>query len=284
MPAPEHLRPTPLPPLPAIRPGEDAVEPSGDSTGNEAVDNAVSFNMELDDYEPQKDEYNFYFTYKVIHPWWDAVGMGLEDAAAQYAERGITINYEYVAPVSPDATDQVMRLEEAAGRGFDVIGVDVADIEVVTPTINNLIDQGIKVMTFSSSDATKEDGCQRIAYVGNTHNYQDGADLTEALCEKLGYEGQVAILVGTHGAPCHEDRAQGAQDVLAQYPNMEVVDIQYDNDSVENAPYSDGRLPEAVSRSGRHYLLQYEQSRGRGSGCRGRGPGGPDHHRRYGSR
>ena len=215
--------------------GEDAVASSGDSTGNEAVDNAVSFNMELDDYEPQKDEYNFYFTYKVIHPWWDAVGMGLEDAAAQYAERGITINYEYVAPVSPDATDQVMRLEEAAGRGFDVIGVDVADIEVVTPTINNLIDQGIKVMTFSSSDATKEDGCQRIAYVGNTHNYQDGADLTEALCEKLGYEGQVAILVGTHGAPCHEDRAQGAQDVLAQYPNMEVVDIQYDNDSVENA-------------------------------------------------
>ena len=45
--------------------GEDAVAPSGDSIGNEAVDNAVSFNMELDDYEPQKDEYNFYFTYKL---------------------------------------------------------------------------------------------------------------------------------------------------------------------------------------------------------------------------
>ena len=214
---------------------EPTAEPSNEPTGNEAVDNAVSSDMVLSDYEPQKDEYNFYFTYKVIHAWWDAVGLGLADAQKQYADKGITVNYEYVAPVTPDAADQVMRLEEAAGRGFDVIGVDVADIDVVTPTINNLIDQGIKVMTFSSSDATKEDGCNRIAYVGNTHNYQDGADLTEALCEKLNYEGKVAILVGTQGAPCHEDRAKGAQDVIAKYPDMEIVDIQYDNDSVENA-------------------------------------------------
>lgn len=214
---------------------EPASEPSNEPTGNDAVDNAVSSDLVLSDYEPQKDEYNFYFTYKVIHAWWDAVGLGLADAQKQYADKGITVNYEYVAPVTPDAADQVMRLEEAAGRGFDVIGVDVADIDVVTPTINNLIDQGVKVMTFSSSDATKEDGCERIAYVGNTHNYQDGADLTEALCEKLDYKGKVAILVGTQGAPCHEDRAKGAQDVIAKYPDMEIVDIQYDNDSVENA-------------------------------------------------
>lgn len=214
---------------------ESKAESSTETSTNGSVEDAVSFDRELDDYQPAKDEYNFYFTYKLIHPWWDAVGLGLEDAQAKYAEKGITVNYEYVAPVTPSATDQVSRLEEAAGRNFDVLGVDVADIDVVTPTINNLINSGVKVMTFSSSDATKEDGCERIAYVGNTHNYQDGADLTEALCEKLNYEGKVAILVGTQGAPCHEDRAKGAQDVLAQYDGMEVVDVQYDNDSVENA-------------------------------------------------
>ena len=94
-----------------------------------------------------------------------------------------------------------MRLVEAAGRGFDVIGVDVADIEVVTPTINNLIDQGIKVMTFSSSDATKEDGCQRIAYVGNTHNYQDGADLTEALLHEIPIQHKLTERLHTR---CHK--------------------------------------------------------------------------------
>ncbi len=88
-------------------------------------------------------------------------------------------------------------------------------------------------MTFSSSDAAK--GCKRIAYVGNTHNYQDGADLTQALCEKLDYRGKVAILVGSKGAPCHEDRARGAKDTVAKYPDMEIVAVEYDMDSVENA-------------------------------------------------
>ena len=67
-----------------------------------------------------------------------------------------------------------------------------------------MVDSGLKVMTFSSSDAA--DGCKRIAYVGNTHNYQDGADLTEALCKKLGYKGKVAILVGSVGAPTRSDK------------------------------------------------------------------------------
>ena len=90
-------------------------------------------------------------------------------------------------------------------------------------------------MTFSSSDASREDGCRRIAYVGNTHNFQDGADLAQALCQKLGWEGKVAVLVGTPGAPCHEDRALGVKSAVAQYPGMEIVELEYDEDTVEKA-------------------------------------------------
>ncbi len=197
--------------------------------------NAVDFDHNLDGYEPLKEKYNFYFTYKVVHPWWDAVAMGIEDAAKQYEERGIIIDYEYLAPVHPSAQDQIQRLSDASMRNFDVIGVDVADVDVVTPVINSLIEDGQKVMTFSSSDASREDGCERIAYVGNTHNYEDGAALTEALCEKLKYQGKVAVLVGINEAPCHEDRARGAMDVIAKYPDMEITGIAYDNDSVDRA-------------------------------------------------
>ncbi len=202
---------------------------------NERVPSVVDFDHELDFYQPAKTEYNFYFTYKTVHPWWDAVALGMEDAAKQYEQRGIIINYEYLAPNGASATDQIRRLKDAAGREFDVVGVDVADVDVVTPVINELIANGQKVMTFSSSDAAREDGCNRIAYVGNTHNYEDGAKLTEALCKKLDYSGKVAVLVGTMGAPCHEDRAFGAQDVIAKYPDMEIVEIAYDEDSVEKS-------------------------------------------------
>lgn len=207
-----------------------------DSSGpKENAANAVNFDRELDGYQPLKNEYNFYFTYKMVHPWWDGVALGIEEAVKQYEDAGVMISYEYLAPIRPSAQDQNQRIKDAALRGFDVIGVDVADVSQVTPVINRLIEEGQKVMTFSSSDAGKEDGCRRIAYVGNTHNYEDGVKLTEALCERLGYEGKVALLVGTEGAPCHEERAAGARDVIAKYPGMEIVAEAYDEDLVEEA-------------------------------------------------
>ena len=208
-------------------------EQSSSGGGDDYVSSAVDFDHELDGYMPLKDNYNFYFTYKIVHPWWDAVALGMEEAQRQYLDKGITITYEYMAPETASAEDQTERLLKAQKEDFDVIGVDVADEKIISPLIDRMVDSGTKVMTFSSSDA--EEGCKRIAYVGNTHNYRDGADLAEALCEKLGYKGKVAILVGSVGAPCHEDRAKGAADTIAKYGDMEIVAKEYDMDSTEKA-------------------------------------------------
>ena len=199
----------------------------------ESVQTAVDFDHELDTYVPKKDRYNFYFTYKTVHSWWDAVALGMEEAQRQFLEKGIVITYEYMAPQQASADDQAERLRMAEQKDYDVIGVDVADEAIISPILDRMVDAGTKVMTFSSSDAAQ--GCKRIAYVGNTHNYQDGANLTEALCKKLDYKGKVAILVGSVGAPCHEDRARGARDTIAKYRDMEIVAVEYDMDSVDLA-------------------------------------------------
>ena len=200
---------------------------------DDSAQSAVDFDHDLDSYVPLKDHYSFYFTYKTVHPWWDAVALGMEEAQRQYMDRGITITYEYMAPNGASAEDQIQRLRTAEETGYDVIGVDVADEDIISPVLDKMVQAGTKVMTFSSSDA--EEGCKRIAYVGNTHNYEDGAELTEALCEKLGYKGKVAILVGSVGAPCHEDRARGARDTVAKYKDMEIVASEYDMDSIDRA-------------------------------------------------
>nr|WP_297767070.1 substrate-binding domain-containing protein [uncultured Butyrivibrio sp.] len=197
------------------------------------TNSVVDFEHNLDDYVPAKKKYNFYFTYKIVHPWWDAVALGMEDAQKKYLENGVIITYEYMAPDAASYEDQTKRLLQAQEGNYDVIGVDVADEEKISPVLDKMVDSGHKVMTFSSSDAAP--GCKRIAYVGNTHNYQDGADLTEALCKKLDYKGKVGILVGSYGAPCHEDRANGAKDTISKYPNMKIVAIEYDMDSIDNA-------------------------------------------------
>jgi ribose transport system substrate-binding protein len=203
------------------------------SATDHGIISAVDFDHELSSYRPKKDHYNFYFTYKTVHAWWDAVALGMEDAQKQFLDKGIVVTYEYMAPDGASAADQIERLKKAGQENYDVIGVDVADEKIISPVIDEMIDSGNKVMTFSSSDAA--DGCKRIAYVGNTHNYEDGADLTEVLCKKLDYKGKVAILVGSVGAPCHEDRAKGAMDIIAKYSDMSIVAIEYDMDSVDLA-------------------------------------------------
>ena len=215
----------------ADEPGAAVETPGGPAAVS--ADTAVDFDHDLDDYEPLKDSYNFYFTYKTVHPWWDAVALGMEDAQRQFLDKGISITYEYMAPAAASAADQMERLQIAEQKAYDVIGVDVADEDIISPVLDKMVADGVKVMTFSSSDA--REGCRRIAYVGNTHNYEDGVDLTEALCEKLGYKGKVAILVGSEGAPCHEDRARGAADTVAKYPDMQIVATEYDMDSIDLA-------------------------------------------------
>ena len=216
-----------------VFPSASPKEGADEEVLSEGLKDAVDFDHELDDYIPKKDHYNFYFTYKTVHPWWDAVALGMEEAQKQFLSKGVTITYEYMAPEGASAEDQSRRLQLAEKEGFDVIGVDVADEQKISPLLDEMVDSGTKVMTFSSSDAAS--GCRRIAYVGNTHNYQDGADLTEALCKKLGYKGKVAILVGNEGAPCHEDRARGARDVIEKYSDMEISAAEYDMDSVDLA-------------------------------------------------
>ena len=194
------------------------------------------FQPVLDTYVPKKDYYNFYLTYKTAHPWWDAVALGIEDAVKQFDEKGCFISYDYLAPEKMSAYDQIERIQKAAAtNSYDVIGVDVADVDIVTPVINKLIDKGYKVMTFSSSDSGKENGCKRIAYVGNTHNYADGKVLAQTLCDKLNYKGKIAMLIGNVGAPCHEDRAKGAREIFAKYPDIELVAEEYDEDLEEKA-------------------------------------------------
>ncbi len=203
---------------------------------NDLVESAITFEKNLDDYMPKKKVYNFYLTYKIVHAWWDAVAMGIEDAADQFEHKGVIINYEYLAPDAVDADDQIKRIRDAAATGrYDVIGVDVADSAKVAPVIDEVMAKGQKVITFSSSDTAQKENCSRIAYVGNTHNKDDGAKLAEALCENIDYKGKVGIIVGDPGAPCHEERLEGALEVLKKYPDIELVGVDYDRESDKRA-------------------------------------------------
>ena len=159
------------------------------------------------DYQPQKDEYKIYCTYKNIHSWYDAIKTGVDAAVADLKDKGVTIDYEWYGPAQPDAVDHVNSIETA-------------------------VDAGVKVATFGTVDVPD---CKRSFFVGNDDPYGDGETLAKAVCEKMGGKGQIALLGGTMGAESHEQRLQAFKDVIATYPDIEVVDEQRDDDSVEKA-------------------------------------------------
>jgi len=183
-------------------------------------------------YTPKKDTYKIYCTYKNIHSWYDAIEAGVKAAVRDFEAKGVTIDYEWYAPIEPDAIDQVNSIETAVGQGWDLIAVDVNQPETTIPAINAAVDAGIPVATFASSDLPSS---KRAFFVGNNDNYGDGAALAEAVAQKMGGKGQIALLSGTIGAASHEDRLRAFNDVLAKYPDIEVVDEQRDNDYVEKA-------------------------------------------------
>ena len=63
----------------------------------------------------------------------------MEEAQRQFLDRGITITYEYMAPDQASAEDQTKRLLEAGKKDYDVIGVDVADTEIISPVIDRMM-------------------------------------------------------------------------------------------------------------------------------------------------
>ena len=184
-------------------------------------------------YQPQKSEYKLYFTYKNVHAWYDAILVGVKAAVADFAEKGVEIDYEWYGPVQPDAQDQVNSIETAAGQDWDMILVDVNQESLTKAAIQEAMSAGKKVGLFASSDIPDSG---RDFFVGNTDNYGDGAAIAEAVFKKMQEEGktQVAILSGTIGAKSHEERLQGFKDMAEEY-GIEIVDEQRDDDSVEKA-------------------------------------------------
>lgn len=186
----------------------------------------------VNDYVPQKDEYHIYATYKLVHAWYDTIKVGADAAIAEYADKGIDITLDWEAPIEPSGEDQVQRIESAIAKQPDVIAVDLSNPELAVAPINEAVDAGIPVIVFASADLPES---KRTAFVGNDQNVSDAIALTDALVEGMGGEGELAILSGTIGAANHEERNEGFAQALANYPDVEVVDNQRDEDFVEKA-------------------------------------------------
>lgn len=178
---------------------------------------------------PVTEPLTFVFIPKVIHPWYDVVAQGAQFAVEELAKQGIEVEVIWDQPPQADVADQNQRIEANIGRAPDGLAVACLDQATNVQLLEEAKEAGLNVMTFNSFCSDD------FPFVGQRESYQDGYDLGMYLAEHLGGTGEVGILSGSLTATDHVERIKGFKDALAQYPDMQIVFEQPDNDVLEEA-------------------------------------------------
>ena len=153
---------------------------------------------------------------------------------AEQAEKEIEAafpNIDVVVKTSPSASAQVGALEDlTAARDIDALVIRPYSSEELTGPVQQVKDAGafIAVVDRGLTDPTIQD-----LYVAGD-NIAVGANTAKYLAEQLGGVGDLVVLRGIPTV-IDDKRIKGFEDVIAQQPDMKILDIQYANWNADDA-------------------------------------------------
>lgn len=179
----------------------------------------------------KKDSYRFVIVPKVVHPWFDKVNEGAQQAAAALkAQTGANVEIVYSAPQSADVVQQNQIIDSALATRPDGLALDLLDPSGNRASLEEAQGQKIPLVLF---DSVPPEG-MTITHIGS--DFCEQAKIAaRRLVEVLGGEGEVAIMMGVPTAPNHSIRADCHREVLKEHPGIKVVAEGIDNDSIEIA-------------------------------------------------
>ncbi len=153
------------------------------------------------------------------HQFWQAVKAGAEQAAADY---DVTITFE--GPETESQVDkQVEMVQAALDKNPAALCLAALDTQALIPQLERAQEAGIPVIGFDSgvdSDIPLSTAA--------TDNIAAAATAADKMAELIGGSGQVAVIVHDQTSRTGIDRRDGfANQIEAEYPDIEIVDIQY---------------------------------------------------------
>lgn len=179
---------------------------------------------------PVEGPLSIVFIPKVVHPWYEVVAAGADRAVEELKTQGIEVEVIWDSPPQAEVTDHNRRIETNIGRRPAGLAVSCLDPATNVQLLGEAVKAEVNVITFDTF--CSED----FAFVGHKGDYQDGADLAAFLAEQIGGEGKVGILAGSLTAANHAARVLGFKETIAaDYPDIEIVFEQPDDDSLERA-------------------------------------------------
>jgi ribose transport system substrate-binding protein len=147
------------------------------------------------------------------HPFELNWHLGMEHENENY---GFDISH-FDAQLDPVTMSDVV--DSSISRGVDLIIISPVDAVTASPVVERSQAAGIPIITMFTPTELLPDMAFPIDY------YAVGAMAAEFLAEQIDYNGEVAAVTGDFTTPSGVGRVKAFEDVMATYPDIEVVDI-----------------------------------------------------------
>ena len=146
-------------------------------------------------------------------------GIGLKDYMTAKADAMGDVELT-VVDAGGDAATQLQQVETFISQKVDAIIMQPQEQEACSPAIDKAKAAGIPIINCNSLTITEPD-----AYVGS--NDSESAEIAMTyIAEQLGGKGNVLMMHGHPGQTAEVKRTEGAMDILAQNPDMTLLDEQ----------------------------------------------------------
>ena len=146
-------------------------------------------------------------------------GIGLKDYMTAKADAMGDVELS-VVDAGGDAAKQLQQVETFISQKVDAIIMQPQEQEACSPAIDKAKAAGIPIINCNSLTITEPD-----AYVGS--NDSESAEIAMTyIAEQLGGKGNVLMMHGHPGQTAEVKRTEGAMDILAQNPDMTLLDEQ----------------------------------------------------------
>lgn len=149
--------------------------------------------------------------------WRDIMIEGIKAVAEEYKADGVIADYKIVNNVTNgDATEQANIIRDFISEGVDIIVINPNSPDALNGVIKEAQDEGILVL---SADATVT--APDVINVTLDH-YAWNKKNVEWIAETL-QSGNVIQVYGLDGHPANNDRIEATDDVLADYPGINMI-------------------------------------------------------------
>ena len=146
-------------------------------------------------------------------------GIGLKDYMTAKADAMGDVELT-VVDAGGDAAKQLQQVETFISQKVDAIIMQPQEQEACSPAIDKAKAAGIPIINCNSLTITEPD-----AYVGSNDSESAVIAMTY-IAEQLGGKGNVLMMHGHPGQTAEVKRTEGAMDILAQNPDMTLLDEQ----------------------------------------------------------